>query len=69
MAKNVAKFVFLGFYIARQICKLALSYIFHFTQILIENVIQEKIPNPSYSRRSPPSSFSNLKKTKKKRYI
>ena len=24
---------------------------------------QEKIPNPSYSRRSPPSSFSNLTRT------
>ena len=33
---------------------------FHFTQILFENVTQEKIDNPSYSRRSPPSSFSNL---------
>ena len=28
----------------------------HFTQILFENVTQEKIHNPSYSRRSPPSA-------------
>ena len=30
------------------------------TALLFENVTQEKIPNPSYSRRSPPSSFTNL---------
>mgnify|MGYP006944993832 CR=1 FL=1 len=35
----------------------------HFTQILFENVTQAKIPSPSYSRRSPPSSFSDLTRT------
>ena len=35
----------------------------HFTQISFENVTQEKIPNPSYSRRAPPSSLSNLTRT------
>ena len=32
----------------------------HFTQISFENVTQEKIHNPSSSRRSPRSSFSSL---------
>jgi len=35
----------------------------YFTQISFENVTQEKIPNPTYSRRSPPSSLSNLTRT------
>ena len=32
----------------------------HFTQISFENVTQEKLHNPSYSHRSPPSFLRNL---------
>ena len=35
----------------------------HFTQISFKNATQEKIHNPSYSRRSPQSFFSNLRLT------